>query len=114
MDSLVSGPISLYTASFRLVVEPADVAENVDRAAADPVERKPSVAVVDPIVMDPPVFRVIFRFYRVVADKLKIIVVDFNVGAACFVTGAAVGAKPHAVIRIPNNIAANDDAAGCP
>jgi hypothetical protein len=69
------------------------------------------VAVINPVMINPPIQRVILGFHGIVPDELKIIVVDFDVGAAYFIGWALIGAKPHAVIGVADNVMANDDTA---
>src|SRR4051794_3191855 len=50
VNILVGGPVLLHAAPRRLTVEPAYVAEDKNRPAADAVEREPGMPVVDAIV----------------------------------------------------------------
>src|SRR5271168_5515731 len=111
MNGLICGPLPLYTALLRLVIEPADIAKNIDRSTANTVEREPAMTIINTVVINPPIYGVILRFYGIVPDILKIIVIDFDVGAAYFVGRASIGPKSHAVISVADDVVANDDAA---
>src|SRR4029434_7225576 len=69
------------------------------------------VSVVDLVVIDPPVDCLILRFHRIVPNELEIVVVNLYVHIADRVL-ATVCANPHAVVRVADHIAANDDVSG--
>ena len=55
VNGLVCGPIPLDAELRRLVIKPADIAENIDRSTADAVEREPAMAVINTVVINPPI-----------------------------------------------------------
>jgi hypothetical protein len=69
------------------------------------------VSVVNPIVVNPPIGRVILRLDGVVAVELEVIVVDLDVHVARRAL-AAICPDPNAVIGVSDDVAADDDTAG--
>src|SRR4029453_208028 len=108
VNDLVGGPVLLHAALRRLIVEPADVTKNENRPAADAIEREPAMPVVNAIVKDPPIDRVIFRLDGIVPDELEVVVVDLDINAAYFVTRAEIGAQPYPLVGVTDPIVPHD------